>query len=108
MTRRAMIRVLLSLLLLVAQQMAFAHVISHWNSQRAAALAQDGGPSKAIAKDLGCDRCLAFAQIASAVGSGARSVAPPPQVGAAHPPIGERVVEARTACVFRSRAPPAA
>jgi hypothetical protein len=107
-----MIRVLLSLLLLVSQQMAFAHVITHWSGQRSAALEQkqggDGSVSEAFAKDQACAQCLAFAQIASAVGDSPRSFAPPGPVSSRVGLTDFCAVQARTICAFRSRAPPTA
>jgi hypothetical protein len=110
MTRRSMIRVLLSLLLLVSQQMAMSHVITHWSSQRVAAVEQaraaDDGVSKAFAKDQLCDQCLAFAQIASAVGSETRSFAPPPNAAGAVTFAAEHRAPVRSNFPFHSRAPP--
>jgi hypothetical protein len=111
MTRRSVIRVLLSLLLLVSQQMAMSHVIAHWNGQRIASAQQqeasrDDGVSKAFAKDQLCDQCLAFAQIASAVGSNTRSFAPPAPATGAVACAAWRSAPARSVCPFQSRAPP--
>jgi hypothetical protein len=107
-----MIRVLLSLLLLVSQQMAFAHVITHWSGQRSAAIEHKpgggGGVSDAFAKDQACAQCLAFAQIATAVGASSRSYAAPVPASCR---LGRAVfctLKARTVCAFHSRAPPAA
>jgi hypothetical protein len=112
MTRRHMIRVLLSLLLLVSQQMAFAHVITHWSGQRGATAGHvargDGGVSDAFAKDQVCSQCLAFAQIAGAVGNCPRSFAPPALGSYAIACAPEHSVHARTVVAFHSRAPPAA
>jgi hypothetical protein len=112
MTRRLMIRVLLSLLLLVSQQMAIAHVITHWSGQRNANVEQmqerDDGVSKAFAKERLCDQCLAFAQIAGAIGSGTRSFVPPALAAAAFSHFEDRAVTARTVVPFLSRGPPAA
>jgi hypothetical protein len=112
MTRRNMIRVLLSLLLLVSQQMAFSHVITHWSGQRgdtAGHVARgDGNVSDAFAKDQVCSQCLAFAQIAGAVGNCPRSFAPPASPSGAIALSPEHTVDARIVVAFRSRAPPAA
>ncbi|MFL6673574.1 MAG: hypothetical protein ACJ8LG_09810 [Massilia sp.] len=110
MTRRSVIRLLLSLLLLVSQQMAISHVITHWNSELAprAQAVDDDSVSKAFAKDKSCGQCLAFAQIASGLANSPRSFAPPAAgailvaANADHPRC------ARTVCAFRSRAPPGA
>jgi hypothetical protein len=110
MTRRSVIRVLLSLLLLISQQMAFSHVIGHWSGPRSAGLGQlhtgHDSASKALAKHQVCDQCLAFAQIASAVGHTPRSFAPPGLVPGAIACGEDRTVHARAPCAFRSRAPP--
>jgi hypothetical protein len=112
MTRRNMIRVLLSLLLLISQQMAFSHVITHWSGQRGAAAGHvvrgDGSVSDAFAKDQVCSQCLAFAQIAGAVGNTPRSFAPPAVPSGAISPAPEHSIDARIVVAFRSRAPPGA
>jgi hypothetical protein len=112
MTRRALNRILLSLLLLIAQQMAIAHTMAHWGSRlvvtsAAQKASDDGGLSKSVAQDQGCDQCLAFAQIASAVGQEPRSFVAPSESALAV--IGAPVPCARihAPCGFRSRAPPA-
>lgn len=112
MIRRAFTRVLLSLLLLISQQMAAAHITAHW-SARAIMMAQagkpadkDGGASKALAQDLGCDQCFAFAQIASALGQEPRSFVPPCECSRARGAAVQCSRAARTVCVFHSRAPP--
>jgi hypothetical protein len=110
MSRRIAIRFMLSLLLLLSQQMALTHAMSHWaGSSHVQQLAgeEDSRLSAAVAQDQSCDQCLALAQIAGAVGSsefhfvagaGARlGVGTVPAEGPfspAHPP-------------FHSRAPPA-
>lgn len=114
MTRRFLIRTLLSLLLLISQQMAVSHAMTHWAGSRdgaaqldkAAGQHQERGMSSAFAQDQTCEQCLAFAQIASAVGSPARTFAAD---GAASCAVGSSATQpgcARTTCVFQSRAPP--
>jgi hypothetical protein len=114
MTRRSLIRVLLSLLLLLSQQMAISHAMTHWAGSRhgatqlnkAASQHQERGVSSAFAQDQTCDQCLAFAQIASAVGSPARTFVAD---GAASCAVGASATQpgcARTTCWFQSRAPP--
>jgi hypothetical protein len=107
-----MIRVLLSLLLLVSQQMAFSHVVTHWSGQRGATAGHvargDGSVSDAFAKDQVCSQCLAFAQIAGAVGNCPRSFAPSMVGSSAIPCTPQHSIAARTVVAFRSRAPPAA
>jgi hypothetical protein len=120
MNRRTFIRVLLSLLLLMSQQMAISHAMTHWAGgsregsvqlhktqlHKPASKDRERGISAAFAQDQTCQQCLAFAQIASAVGSPARTfVADDSGAYAA----GERATvsdHARTAFPFQSRAPP--
>jgi hypothetical protein len=112
MKRAFFLRVLLSLLLLVTQQMAVGHAMSHWTgSADTAARSQADGkhkPAKMVADDQGCSECLAYAQLASVIGSPAHSV-PALAVAAldAASPFPAAVC-ARTVCVFQSRAPPQA
>jgi hypothetical protein len=113
MTRRLANRILLSLLLLVSQQMAIAHVIGHWNARAAATVSaskvsNDDGLSSSIAQDQRCDQCLAFAQIASAVGQQPRAFVAPRQGALAIRAISPHSICARAPCAFLSRAPPAA
>jgi hypothetical protein len=114
MIRRSAIRILLSLLLLVSQQMAIAHAVSHWSGRAAPApVAHKQQPgerslSEAIALDQSCSQCLAFAQIGGMVGSapfGFVPAEPGTEALCADPgnPAG-----ARTVCAYRSRAPPVA
>jgi hypothetical protein len=125
MNRRTFIRVLLSLLLLISQQMAISHGMTHWAGasregsaqlyktqlhlaqlHKPASQDQERGISAAFAQDQTCEQCLAFAQIASAVGSPARTFIPDDSAACA---AGERAsvsVDARTAFPFQSRAPP--
>lgn len=81
MSRPLMVRLLLSLLLLVSQQLAVSHGYTHWASARpilAEQLAgaddadsQDGGvgASKSLAPDHGCAICLAAAHFGTALTS---------------------------------------
>jgi hypothetical protein len=115
MNRRTFIRVLLSLLLLMSQQMAISHAMTHWaggsregGSQlhKRAGQDQERGISAAFAQDKTCEQCLAFAQIAAAVGSPARTFVSDDSAACA---AGERAtvsIHARTAFPFQSRAPP--
>ncbi len=114
MTRRSILRVLLSLLLLMSQQMAISHGMTHWAGtldgaaqlHKAPAQQDERGVSAAFAQGQTCEQCLAFAQIASAVGSPARTFAAD---GAACCAVGPSATQpgcARTTCVFQSRAPP--
>ena len=113
MSRRALNHLLLSILLLLSQQMAISHVISHWGARASASTvhakaATDDGFSKRLAPDQGCEQCLAFAQIATAVGQETRSFAAPSQGTWAIAALAPHRVFVRAPCAFRSRAPPAA
>lgn len=112
MTRRSVTRVLLSLLLLLSQQMAMSHMVSHLSGRAVPAAVQhrgaDGGLSKSIAQDQWCDQCLSFAQIAGAVGSPTRTFAPLDSGADPLPTLAGHSPCARTVCAFHSRAPPAA
>lgn len=113
MTRQALIRVLLSLLLLVSQQMASMHVLSHLGgalagSSTTLAPSADDGLASAVATDETCSHCLAFAQLAGPVGSTPPAFIIPdagtsPVVAAAAHDAG-----ARTNLAFNSRGPPLA
>ena len=109
MTRQAFVRILLSLLLLITQQMAASHAMSHWGARATVHLADDGSDlSRAFALDQGCDHCLAFAQLAGPLVSSARFFAPPAMVARASAGAASLPAGARTVCAFRSRAPPQA
>jgi len=123
MTRQAFTRVLLSLLLLITQQMAASHAMSHWGAMLGAGQGQtqalgqvqdhraDGGESelsRAFALDQTCDQCLAFAQLAAPLGNTPRAFAPPDLAAAAIASAASHPACARTVCAFRSRAPPQA
>ena len=114
MMRRRIVHVLLSLLLLVSQQMAFAHAMSHWTgklgaSHPVASLVQADGDSdlsSAVAQDRSCFQCLAFAQMASAIGSTPRQFAPLDLQAERVIALATTELAPRTVCVFHSRAPP--
>ncbi|MDB5918044.1 MAG: hypothetical protein JWR40_2278 [Massilia sp.] len=114
MNRRSFIRILLSLLLLMSQQMAISHAMTHWAGSRdgaaslhpSAAGQDERGVGAAFAQDQTCDQCLAFAQIASAVGSSPRCFAADSAASCAAGPAATQPGCARTTCVFQPRAPP--
>jgi hypothetical protein len=112
MMRRSTFRLLLSLLLLMSQQMAIAHAVSHWTGRAAPTALQQkfGEPnlSEAATLDQICSQCLAFAQIGGGVGSAPfRFIAADP---GSSPVCAELVHDAgaRTVCAYHSRAPPVA
>jgi hypothetical protein len=113
MMRRRLVHVLLSMLLLVSQQMAFAHAMSHWTGKLGATrpvaqLAQldDKDLSSSVAQDRSCFQCLAFAQMASAIGSTPRQFAPLDLQAERVIALVTTELAPRTVCVFHSRAPP--
>lgn len=111
MTRQAFIRVLLSLLLLVSQQMASSHVMSHLaGALDRAAVAQSAGADEslasAVAQHQTCSQCLAFAQLAGPLLTKVGAFAVPDHATAGAVPGELRAGAARTILAFQSRAPP--
>lgn len=111
MNRAFVLRVLLSLLLLVTQQMGASHAMSHWAGARTTAQSRAEAthkPSKVVADDQGCAQCLAYAQVSSALASPAHRL--PALAPASFDPLAAARLSdcARTVCVFQSRAPPQA
>ncbi|QYF93200.1 hypothetical protein KY495_21345 [Massilia sp. PAMC28688] len=113
MTRHALFRVLLSLLLLASQHMATAHVLSHWSgSIERSAQAHSGsesaapGSATALALDQSCHQCLAFAQLGGPLATPYFAF-PLPACGSL-PVFGAEVAaaHARTILAFHSRGPP--
>ncbi|MDC8756694.1 hypothetical protein [Janthinobacterium fluminis] len=106
---RSLAFALLSLLLVLSQQMGIAHGMSHWSESRGAEPGEQQEqrrPGKSLAPDQSCAQCLAFAQIGSALGTPCYSF---PATHAAAPQTITRPTPAaclRTVCVFLSRAPP--
>lgn len=105
--------VLLSLLLLVSQQMVLQHGVTHWDAfrkelirQGALEPGQDGGkPAKPVLHEL-CAECQAHTQLAFALPSGSHRLALPDlDAGplAARGAAGIRLPPPR---LFQSRAPP--
>lgn len=111
MTRRTMFRVLLSLLLLLSQQMAMSHAVSHWSGSLGSSARvhedADSRLSSAFAQDPTCNQCLAFVQLAGALGN--------PECRFAFATIGSYALAGgvrhasciRTLVAFQPRAPPA-
>jgi hypothetical protein len=114
MIRRSVVHILLSLLLLVSQQMAFAHAMSHWTGKiggtHPAASVLSGEVQKdlssSVAQDGSCSQCLAFAQVASAIGSTPRQFVPLDLQAERAGAFVATAAAPRTVCVFHSRAPP--
>jgi hypothetical protein len=115
--QRSIVHVLLSLLLLLTQQMSLLHGFSHANETRLASGAsatEQAGPDSSSGKirklalhDL-CSKCAASAQVAFALPAMARVFLPVElafsQVSAQRTPT----LCLLTRCVFQSRAPPSA
>lgn len=115
MIRRSVIRVLLSLLLLLSQQMALAHAVSHWSGRSGvdapSAEQQPAGErslSEAFALDQSCSQCLAFAQIGGGVNSEAFRFVALDAAAARVCREPSHALGARTVCAYHSRAPPVA
>jgi hypothetical protein len=111
MTRQAFIRVLLSLLLLVSQQMASSHVMSHLATsiERPVAtqsVADDGVLASAMAHEQSCSQCLAFAQLSGPLGVTPVTFAVPDHATAGLVPGDLHAGASRTILAFQSRAPP--
>jgi len=114
MSSRIIVQLLLSLLLLVSQQLALSHVYTHVPTPaRLAALLQgdDSGSDdtkRALAADHLCGLCVSGDQLAHALGVPAYSFT---AVAPEYLPLAAADTPAaclRTVCVFQSRAPPLA
>lgn len=110
--RPVLFRLLLSLLLLVSQQIGMTHGYTHLSvagegGARANVASEADKGSKRLA-DLSCDDCLSIAQIAVAIGSPILTAAASPfSFGPVATPA-TLVSCLRTTCVFQPRAPPQA
>jgi hypothetical protein len=114
---RSLVHVLLSLLLLVTQQLSLGHGYTHWAEVEDALVQQaatgtadddnDGKPPKPGLHDL-CGQCAASAQIAFALPATPRRFVPAGLAYAA--PVVPAIpgICLLTACPFQSRAPPQA
>lgn len=109
--KRNIVYGLLSLLLVLSQQMGITHALSHLSDIRNGGGQQqlrerDPSVSRALALDQSCEQCLAFAQIAAAFDTPSYTF---PVAGHAAPVslIADTALACqRTVCVFQSRAPP--
>jgi hypothetical protein len=113
---RSLVHVLLSLLLLVSQQLSLGHGYTHWAEggdtlvQQVAADTDDDGsgkPPKPGLHDL-CGQCAASAQIAFALPSTLRQFVPARLAYAAPALPATPGICLLTACPFQSRGPPQA
>ncbi|MDN4055505.1 hypothetical protein QPK32_20770 [Massilia sp. YIM B02763] len=115
---RSLTHVLLSLLLLITQQLSLAHGYTHWSEvserigltqvQAQAGASNDGGkPSKPGLHDL-CGQCQASAQIAYALPNTLRQFVPA-ELAYAVPSLPETPgICLLAACPFQPRGPPQA
>lgn len=108
--RPALLRLLLSLLLLVSQQIGMTHGYTHLRPAGDSSVqpGQDNGKGNKRLADLSCDDCLSIAQIAVAIGSPILTAAASPFTFG---PVATPATLAsclRTTCVFQPRAPPQA
>jgi hypothetical protein len=94
--RRALIS-LLTLLLLYAQQAAYAHVVSHAGKEPPA--------KEQLAHAKLCGKCVSFEKLSHAVPS-SKTAPLPLQVVFAQPVVAEYFFRPHTIAAFRSRAPP--
>ena len=112
MTRQAFVRILLSLLLLVTQQMASTHVLSHLAGKSSAPVAAQAGTEAnralkvALAQDQTCNQCLVFSQLTGPLVSCPAQLDVPHQASFAIAGIPARAAGARIILAFQSRAPP--
>jgi hypothetical protein len=109
MSSRVIVQLLLSLLLLVSQQLALSHVYTHVPGQAPVQLSQDdGGGNRSVAADHLCGLCVSGDQLTHALGVPTYSFhAVRPEylpLAAADTPAACQ----RTVCVYQSRAPPLA
>ena len=113
MSRQVINRILLSLLLLLSQQMAFAHALSHWTGTlHSTELRQHGSGdnslSSAVAQDQTCDHCLALAQLAAPLGGTPRTFCAGDNGATTFVSTDSGSHCARVSCGFNPRAPPQA
>jgi hypothetical protein len=92
---------LLALLLLLSQQMGYAHAVSHLSDST-----HRTRQNKQLPIEQACDQCLAFAQIGSALTSHALLIFEDATPGFIAPFLPTHILVHRTVCVFHSRAPP--
>lgn len=113
MSRQVINRILLSLLLLLSQQMAFAHALSHWTGTLHSANAEQhdddsSSLSSAVAQDQTCDHCLALAQLVAPLGTAPRTFCAGDNGATAFISTDTGTHCARVVCGFNPRAPPQA
>ena len=113
---RSLVHVLLSLLLLITQQLSLGHGYTHWAEideglvQQAAATGEDGSGGKLPKPGLHdlCGQCAASAQIAFALPTTPRQFVPAALAYATPATPDTPGICLLAACPFQSRAPPQA
>ncbi len=112
---RSLVHVLLSLLLLVSQQLSLGHAYSHWNDVQETLVEQSaydpdgngGKPTKPVLHDL-CGQCAASAQVAFALPPTIRQFIPA-ELAYAVPSLAPTPgICLLAACPFQQRGPPRA
>ncbi len=102
---------MLALMLLVSQHVALSHAMSHWANAREIASSSEQGVDARIAKSLSqhqtCEKCHAFAQLATAVGSASGNALVLDVASVAVAPRASHANLARCDVAYHSRAPPA-
>lgn len=112
MHRRSFLSILLSLVLLVSQQMAMTHVLGHWSGGTAgsqSASAQEAGVNtspKSLAHNNSCAHCSGYAQLGFALGTTWNARLAVDTAYAQYAMAETPVACAHTACGFQPRAPP--
>jgi len=108
---RSLVHVLLSLLLLVSQQLSLGHAYSHWTeaqeSQARLADERQGKPSKPVLHEQ-CGQCAASAQVAFALPATVRQFVPAELAYAAPRLAAAPGICLLAACPFQQRGPPRA
>jgi hypothetical protein len=107
---RSLVHVLLSLLLLVSQQLSLGHAYSHWTDVRESIAQQaddDSRPSKPVLHEQ-CGQCAASAQVAFALPSALRQFIPAEFAYAVPSLAPTPGICLLAACPFQPRGPPLA
>lgn len=109
---RSLVHVLLSLLLLVSQQLSLGHAYSHWNDVQETLAQQSadslgGKPSKPVLHDQ-CGQCAASAQVAFALPATVRQFVPAELAYAVPSLAATPGICLLATCPFQQRGPPRA
>ncbi|MGB9109060.1 MAG: hypothetical protein WCC39_10290 [Telluria sp.] len=112
MMSRSLVHVLLSLLLLVSQQLSLGHAYSHWNDVQESLVQQSGAdaggkPSKPVLHDQ-CGQCAASAQVAFALPATVRHFIPADLAYAVPSLTPTPGICLLASCPFQQRGPPLA